>query len=159
MGALGRVDITYYEMGSTQSPPCRYKSPAVISIKVVYEKKESQTPYSYGPIPGSGHECQFSAEQNKFALSHQFGTFEEAVNFCKMYTGICGILVELTLKGKLRIVLDFYIMNTNEKLIQVADRNIGVNYMKLDQQQRLYVIVLNKICSLLRKSKRFGKKR
>ena len=160
-------------MGSTQSPPCRYKSPTVTSMKVVYEKKESQTPYGpylgnlahtwlvsgYGPIPRSGHQCQFSPEQDKYALSHQFNSFEQATNYCKEQINTCGIIVELTLKGTLRILLDFYIMNNNEKLIQEADRDKSANYMKLDQQQRLYVIVLYKICNPLRMSNRFGKKR
>ena len=94
-------------MGSTQSQPCPYKSPTVTRMKVVYTETESQMLYSYGPIPGSGHECQFSSEQNKFALSHQFNTFEEAAKFCKENLDNCGILIELTLKGKLGIVLLF----------------------------------------------------
>ena len=58
----------------------------------------------------------------------------------------------------MELFFNFYITNTYEKLIQEAGRDKSENYMKLDQQQRLYVIVLDKICSPLRKSELFGKK-
>lgn len=54
--------------------------------------------YSYGPIPGSGHACQFTPADQKYSLTEQFPTFEDAVLFCKR-NDLCGIVMQLTLKG------------------------------------------------------------
>ena len=67
-------------------------------------RKSTSRPRSnlgYGPIYGSGHECQFTPHHNKFSLNYQYSTFEEASRFCKERMNICGIIVELTLKGTL----------------------------------------------------------
>ena len=138
MGSLGTLEYTYYEMGSTQSQPCHYKSPAVTRMKVVYTKTESQMLYSYGPIPGSGHECQFSSEQNKFALSHQFNTFEEAAKFCKENLDNCGILIELTLKGKLGIVLLFLYHKHLRKAYTGGWVRSGLGWVRSGQERQLY---------------------
>ena len=105
------------QIGSYKTPPCQsFQNDRSITRTIIWQRETRRNPiqpkpspkslYSYGPIYGSGHECQFSPEQNKYALSHQFSTFEEAAGFCKERKNICGILVELTLKGTLRIFLD-----------------------------------------------------
>merc|ERR1712235_228284 len=65
--------------------------------------------FSYGPVYGSGHDCQLTPQPNKYALNHQFSTFEEAVRFCKNRLNICGIVVELTLPGTLFYFLMIHI--------------------------------------------------
>merc|ERR1712131_257093 len=42
MPSIGTFDQTYYEMGSTQTKPCQYKSSTVTSMEVKYTKKGSQ---------------------------------------------------------------------------------------------------------------------
>ena len=103
------------QIGSYKTTPCQpFQNDPTITRTIIWQRETRRNPiqpkpspkslYSYGPIYGSGHECQNSPEQNKYALSHQFSTFEEAASFCKKQLNVCGILVELTLQGRLPIL-------------------------------------------------------
>ena len=106
------------QIGSYKTAPCQpFQNDPTITRTIIWQRITRPKPspkslYSYGPIYGSGHECQLSPEQNKYALSHQFSTFEEATRFCKERKNICGILVELTLQGTLRFFSWFFICRT-----------------------------------------------
>jgi len=95
------------QIGSYKTPPCqpRQNDPS-ITRSIIWNRQTPTVPtpapkalLSYGPIYGSDHECQLTPQENRYALNHQFPTFEEAVRFCKSRKNICEILVELTLKG------------------------------------------------------------
>ena len=100
------------QLGSYKTRPCQpFQNDPSITRSIIWNRQTRLVPTpsplkslpSYGPIYGSGHECQLMPEQNKYALNYQFSTFEEATRFCKSRQNICGILVELTLKGTLEI--------------------------------------------------------
>jgi len=98
------------QLGSYKTRPCQpFQNDPSITRSIIWNRQTRLVPIpapkalpSYGPIYGSGHDCQLMPEQNKYALNYQFSTFEEATRFCKSRQNICGILVELTLKGTLK---------------------------------------------------------
>jgi len=95
------------QIGSYRTSPCQpFQDDSSITRSIIWNRETRLNPtpapkaqLSYGPITGSGHKCQLTPHHNKYALNYQFQTFEEAVKFCKARTKICGIVVELTLKG------------------------------------------------------------
>jgi len=103
------------QIGSYKTRPCQpMQSDPSITRTIIWQRKSQNTwqnqirptpssplkmQFSYGPVYGSGHDCQLTPQPNKYALNHQFNTFEEAVRFCKNRLNICGIVVELTLPG------------------------------------------------------------
>ena len=97
------------QLGSYKTPPCQPRqNDPTITRTIIWNRETRIVPtpmpkaqLSYGPVYGSGHECQLVPQKNKYALNHQFSTFEEAALFCKSHKNICDILVELTLKGPL----------------------------------------------------------
>ena len=98
------------QLGSYKTPPCqpRQNDPSItrtiIWARPTFQHRIVPTPssqkhlLSYGPIYGTGHQCQLTSQKNQYALDHQFSTFKEAARFCKSRKNICDILVELTLK-------------------------------------------------------------
>ena len=102
------------QLGSYKTRPCQpFQNDPTLTRSVIWKREKRtrfptpvstpapRTRWSYGPITGSGHKCQLTPQNNKYALNYQFQTFEDAVGFCKARTNICGIVVELTLKGML----------------------------------------------------------
>ena len=96
------------QLGSYKTTPCQsFQNDPTITRSIIWNRETSIVPtpapkaqLPYGPIYGSGHKCQVT-ERHNYALDYQFSTFEEATRFCKSQQNICGILVELTLKGTL----------------------------------------------------------
>ena len=98
------------QLGSYKTRPCQpFQNDPTITRSIIWNRQTRAVPtpapikaqLSYGPLYGSGHECQLTPQNNKYALNHQFQTFEEAVRFCKERMNTCGIVVELTLNGTL----------------------------------------------------------
>ena len=98
MGSLGMVDQTFYEMGSTQSQPCQYKSPTANKMKVVYTKKGSEfrvnTVPAYGPV--GENNCVSSGDRayENYSMLKYYESLSAAKKDCFMEKD-CDIIVEI----------------------------------------------------------------
>ena len=98
MGRLGSIEQTYYEMGSTQSQPCQYKSSTVTSMKVEYTKKGSQfrgdTVPAYGPVGNNYCINVGDSPYENYSMLKDFESLSLAKKYCFM-TDDCDIIVEI----------------------------------------------------------------
>merc|ERR1712168_776629 len=98
MGPLGVIDQTYYEMGSTQSRPCLYKSSDVTAMDVVYEKKGSQFRANqvpqYGPVGVNSCLQRGDRPYENYSMLKNFESLSLAQKYCNMYQN-CDIIVEI----------------------------------------------------------------
>ena len=88
MGSFGIYDQTYYEMGSTQSQPCSYKSPTVTKMEVVYQK---QVP-TYAPV--GTNTCLGDRPYENYSMTKHFKRLSVAKKYCNIYRD-CDIIVEI----------------------------------------------------------------
>ena len=95
---LGWTDQTHYEMGSTQSRPCTYKSSKVQTMEVVYTKKSShlranQVP-SYGPV--GNNNCLHPGDRpyENYSMLKNYESLSLAKKYCNLYEN-CDIIVEI----------------------------------------------------------------
>ena len=98
LGPLGLIEHTYYEMGSTQSRPCFYKSSEVTAMEVVYKKKGSdfrpnQVP-AYGPV--GTNNCLGWSERpyERYSMKRYYESLSVAKKCCNIYQN-CDIIVEV----------------------------------------------------------------
>ena len=96
--ALGAIEQTYYEMGSTQSRPCSYKSSRVIEMEVVYMKKGSefratQVP-TYGPVGTNTCLERGDRPYENYSMMKHYESLSVAKKCCNIYRD-CDIIVEI----------------------------------------------------------------
>ena len=98
MGSLGTFEQTYYEMGSTQSQPCQYKSPTVTIKKAVFTKQGRQfrgdTVPAYGPV--GENNCLRSGDRGSenYSMLKSYESLSAAKKSCSMNND-CDIIVEI----------------------------------------------------------------
>ena len=89
---------TYYEMGSTQSSPCYYRSPTATSMKVEYTKKGSQFRADavpvYGPVGRNNCIGQYDRPYENYSMLKNYESLSLAEKYCNMYPE-CDIIVEI----------------------------------------------------------------
>ena len=98
MGSLGNFEQTYYEMGSTQSQPCSYRSPTVTTMEVIYTKKGSQfredTVPAYGPVGNNYCINIDDRPYENYSMLKDYESLSLAKKYCFMYKD-CDIIVEI----------------------------------------------------------------
>ena len=98
MGSYGFVEQTYYEMGSTQSQPCQYKSPTVNKMKVAYRKKGSEfrgdTVPAYGPVGNNYCINPGDRPYENYSMLKDYESLSLAKKYCFMDRD-CDIIVEI----------------------------------------------------------------
>ena len=91
------MDETYYEMGSTQSKPCSYKSSEAKDIELIYKKKRSdfrptQVP-TYGPV--GENSCMGPGDRfDSYSTMRYYESLTVAKKCCNIYRD-CDIIVEV----------------------------------------------------------------
>ena len=98
MGPLGIVEQTYYEMGSTQSWPCSYKSSRVTTMEVVYRKigsefRPTQVPF-YGPVGTNTCLGPGDRPYENYSMMKHYESLSVAKKCCNIYRD-CDIIVEI----------------------------------------------------------------
>ena len=100
LGSFGTFEQTYYEMGSTQSPPCDYKSPTVKKWKVVYTKEvdlesrfDDRVP-AYGPVGKNNCLRPGDRPYDRYSMLKYYKNLSVAKKYCYMNSD-CDIIVEL----------------------------------------------------------------
>ena len=87
-------------MGSTQSSPCYYKSPAASSMKVVYAKMGSQFRPNlvpiYGPVGDNSCIGQYDRPYENYSLNKHYESLSLAKKYCNLYRD-CDVIVEIDL--------------------------------------------------------------
>lgn len=99
MGSIGKIDQTYFEMGSTQSYlPCLYKSPKVTAMEVVYTKKGTQLRANqvptYGPVGINSCLGPHDRPYENYSMLKNYESLSLAKKYCNMYQN-CDIIVEI----------------------------------------------------------------
>ena len=97
-GILGLIDQTYYEMGSTQSQPCYYRSPSANKMKVVYTKKgyefREDTVPAYGPVGNNYCINPGDRPYENYSMLKDYESLSLAKKYCFMNDD-CDIIVEI----------------------------------------------------------------
>ena len=96
--SFGMLDQTYYEMGSFSSSPCRYRSPKVKSMEVVFTKRGSQfrpnqVP-TYGPVGTNRCLSRLDRSWESYSMLEIYESLSMAKKYCNMYR-YCDIIVEI----------------------------------------------------------------
>ena len=100
-GSYGQFEQTYYEMGSMQSPICRYKSPTVNKWKVVYTKEvdlesrfRGRTVPAYGPVGTNNCIRPGDRAYDNYSMLKYYESLSLAKIYCSMNSD-CDIIVEI----------------------------------------------------------------
>ena len=98
IASLGVIDQTSYEMGSTQSPPCSYKSPKVTATEAVYRKigsefRPTQVP-AYGPVGTNTCLGPSDRPYESYSTRKHYESLSVAKKCCNIYRD-CDIIVEI----------------------------------------------------------------
>lgn len=107
-GSLGTIQQTYYEMGSTQSRPCLYKSSEVTAMETVYTKKGSQFRANqvpqYGPVGVNSCLQPGDRPYENYSMLKNYESLSLAQKYCNMYQD-CDIIVEIDRTQGKKLVL------------------------------------------------------
>ena len=98
VGSLGVIEQTHFEMGSTQSRPCFYKSSEVHSMETIYKKKGSQFRANqvpqYGPVGVNSCLGPGDRPYENYSMLKNYESLSLAQKYCNMYQN-CDIIVEI----------------------------------------------------------------
>ena len=91
------IPLDYYEMGSTQSRPCSYKS-SITAMEPIYTKKGSQFRANqvpmYGPVGINSCLKPGDSPYENYSMLKNYESLSLAKKYCNMYRR-CDIIVEI----------------------------------------------------------------
>ena len=113
-GPYGLTDFTHYEMGSSKSRPCTFKSPKAQSMDVIYTKKGSQFRSNqvptYGPVGINSCLAQGDRPYENYSMLKNYESLSLAIKYCNMYEN-CDIIVEIDrTQGRMLILLKRFVI-------------------------------------------------